>query len=276
MNSFKLALNTSTLLPFRLPVLEQIRIAGEAGYEGIELWVSDIQSYLSSGGTSEQLKDALHQAGVEFVNAIAFFKWADEDERVREEGFRQADEEMRMLASLGCQAVAAPPFGQVKHVSIGSMGDHFNRLVQLGRSLGIETYLEFWGMAEQLSTLETALEVAAASGISNSRILVDPFHMYKGGSDWSTLEQLEGDRIGIVHINDYPAIPSRADAADKDRLFPGDGEAPLKQLREQLERAGYDGYLSLELFKDDYEGLSALEVAILGRKKMIGVFKGNE
>ncbi|UVI32673.1 sugar phosphate isomerase/epimerase family protein [Paenibacillus spongiae] len=275
MSSFKFSLNASTLFPFKLSVLDQIRIAGEAGYDGIELWVGDIQQFLKSGGTPEQLRTELRKARVVFANAIAFFKWADADADVREEGFRQAEEEMRMLKDLGCLAVAAPPFGQVKDVSIESMGDAYHRLVQLGRSIGIEPYLEFWGRAEQLSTLETALAVAEASGIRDSQILLDPFHMYTGGTEWTSLEQLTGNRIGIVHINDYPEIPSRADIADRDRLFPGDGIAPLERLRDLLEQANYSGYLSLELFIEDYQGQSALEVAIHGYRKMADIFRKN-
>jgi len=36
---FKTALNTSCLFPFRLGVKEQVSIAAEAGFEGIELWI---------------------------------------------------------------------------------------------------------------------------------------------------------------------------------------------------------------------------------------------
>ncbi len=70
---FKTALNASTLFPFSLDVREQVRIAAEAGYEGIELWVKDVDAYLAGGGTVNQLKRYISDTGIAVVNAIAFF-----------------------------------------------------------------------------------------------------------------------------------------------------------------------------------------------------------
>src|SRR5687767_1582922 len=98
---FKTSLNASTLFPFRLDVREQVRIAAEAGYEGIELWVQDIEAHLASGGTLRDLRKYIADTGVAVVNAIAFFPWADTDELTRERGFVQARQEIEWLAALG-------------------------------------------------------------------------------------------------------------------------------------------------------------------------------
>src|SRR5690625_1185202 len=156
---FKLALNTSTLMPFNLDVIQQVRIAAEAGYEGIELWMKDIDTYLSEGGTINELKSELNQHQIEFINAIAFFEWADEDSFVREKAFLQAEKEMKLLVSLGCKMIAAPPFGDVEKVELNEMMHYFKHLVSIGRKIGVEPILEFWGMAKNLSTLSEAHQV---------------------------------------------------------------------------------------------------------------------
>jgi sugar phosphate isomerase/epimerase len=261
---FKTALNASTLFPFELDVEQQVRIAAAAGFDGIELWVKDIEAYLASGGRLEDLRRHAAGAGIAIVNAIAFFRWADADEATRERGLDQAEREMGMLAALACPAVAAPPFGDVAGVTLEAMAGHYARLVGQGRRIGVEPYLEFWGRAEKLSRLSEAVFVAMESGISDARILLDPFHMYTGGSDPRSLAYLKGANIGIVHVNDYPAIPSREHIADGDRVFPGDGIAPTRELARLLDRAGYHGYLSLEVFRDGYGEEPALEVARRG------------
>lgn len=83
---FKTALNASTLFPFRLDVKQQVRIAAEAGFEGIELWVKDIAAYLETGGTITDLKAYVAKSGITVANAIAFFPWADADDLVRDKG----------------------------------------------------------------------------------------------------------------------------------------------------------------------------------------------
>ncbi len=270
---FKAALNTSTLFPFGLDVRQQVRVAAEAGFEGIELWMKDIDAYLEAGGALGDLRAYIADSGLTLANAIAFFKWADADPAAREQGFAQAEREMRVLAELGCQAIAAPPFGDVAGTTLEEMAASFARLVELGRAIGVEPYLEFWGRASRLSRLSEALFVAVESGVPDAKLLLDPFHMYTGGSDLSGLHYLRGANIGIVHANDYPAAPPREQIADRDRVFPGEGVAPSAAFAELLDRAGYRGFLSLELFIEDFGGASAAEVAARGLESLRSAYR---
>lgn len=265
---FKTALNTSTLLPFNLNVKEQIDVVSKAGYQGIELWVNDIIVYLQSGGTIKDLKDHIDDSGITLVNAIAFFKWTDRDESTRTLGFEQAKREMHLLAELGCKAVAAPPFGHVEGVPLKEIAKNFAELTGVARKIGIEPYLEFWGRAKNLSKLSEAIFVAKESGVDDTRILLDPFHMYIGGSDLNHLRDLTSRNIGIVHVNDYPRYPKREDIHDNERVFPGDGISNTKEFAKLLEHTGYHEYLSLELFVQDYREKGALEVVQYGLEKI--------
>jgi 2-keto-myo-inositol isomerase len=175
---------------------------------------------------------------------------------------------MEMLVQLGCAAIAAPPYGQMEGVTLEALAERFSRLTDLAKTIGIEPYLEFWGRSKILSNLNEALFVARSSRTVNVKILIDPFHMYVGGSDVTDLSRLRGNNIGIVHVNDYPPVPSLDQIEDRDRVFPGDGIAPSSEIAKLLYHAGYRGYLSLELFIENYGNVSALEVAKLGLKKI--------
>jgi sugar phosphate isomerase/epimerase len=273
---FKMALNASTLFPFQLDVKQQVQVAAEAGYEGIELWMRDIEKYLANGGNLQDLKRYADDLDIAIVNAISFFTWADADATSRKQGQAQAEKEMQILAQLGCPAIAAPPFGNVEHVTLDDMAASFAQLVEIGRGTGVEPYLEFWGRAKQLSTLSDALSVALQSGLPDVKILLDPYHMYTGGSAVNNLAYLKGRNIGIVHVNDYPAVPDRATIQDKDRVFPGDGIAPTTEIASLLDQAGYHEYLSLELFIADFGDQTALDVAKLGLSKSKQAFSVGE
>ncbi|RUT35750.1 sugar phosphate isomerase/epimerase [Paenibacillus zeisoli] len=265
---FKPALNTSTLIPFALGVKEQIHTAAKAGYQGIELWVKDIETYLGEGGSLQELKRYISDTGIEVVNAIAFWAWADRDADTRTQGLQQARREMEMLAAIGCQAAAAPPYGNVEGIPLVQMAEAYANLAGIARDQGVEPFLEFWGRAKQLNCVSDALYVAQASGVKDTKILLDPFHMYTGGSELSSLTGISGEQIGIVHVNDYPSNPPRELIGDQDRVFPGDGVMPSFDFASQLHDSGYNGFLSLELFREDYEGRSAIETAEYGLIKM--------
>lgn len=268
MSHFKLALNASTLFPFKLDVIEQVNVAAEAGYDGIELWVKDIESYLENGGLIKELKTFIEDSGIELVNAITFFKWSDVDDSIRKEGLRQAEREMLMLSDLRCKAVAAPPTGNVANMSLETMAFHFAELTAIARTSGIEPYLEFWGRSKKLSKLSEAIYLAMESELPDVKILLDPFHMYTGGSQVESLAYLSSEHIGIVHVNDYPASPSRKYIQDSDRVYPGDGVAPSREIKRHLNKIGYCGYLSLELFIENYGNQTPLTVASHGLEKM--------
>ena len=73
--------------------------------------------------------------------------------------------------------------------------------------------------------------------------------------------------LASSHINDYPRIdPSKIN--DSDRVYPGDGIAPLKQLFATLRTTDYSGFISLELFNRDYWKQDPHKVAMAGLSKM--------
>ena len=259
---FKTALNASTLFPFALDVKQQVQVAAEAGYDGIELWEKDILAYLETGGTISDLKAFVSSHAIAIVDVMAFFAWADADKAVRQQALAQAERELPLLAELGSPAFAAPPAGNVANVSLEGMADYFARIATLARSLGIQPYLEFWGRARPLSRLSDALFIAMQSGVPGVKILLDHIHMHVGGSSLTSLAYVKGANIGIVHVNDYLAAPGEQDT--EKRIFPGEGIAPTHDLASVLHQVGYADYLSLELFIEDFGKASALDVARRG------------
>ena len=73
-------------------------------------------------------------------------------------------------------------------------------------------------------------------------------------------------------MNDYPAAPPPDTITDADRVYPGDGVAPivpiLRLLRDQRAQTGAALVLSLELFRDDLYRQDPLTVAQTGLEKM--------
>jgi len=264
---FKTALNASTLFPFALDVKQQVSVAAEAGYQGIELWEKDILAYLETGGTISDLKAFVTASGISIVDVMAFYPWADADEQVRRQALAQAQRELPLLAELGSPAFAAPPAGNVASVSLVTMAGYFARMAGLARSIGIEPYLEFWGKTRPLSRLSDALFLAMQSGVPGVKVLMDQIHMHIGGSTLTSLAYVKGANIGLVHVNDYRATPPGKEDTE-DRVFPGEGIAPTHELAGVLHQIGYAGYLSLELFIEDFGEASALDVARRGLKSI--------
>jgi len=79
---------------------------------------------------------------------------------------------------------------------------------------------------------------------------------------------IDGSLIEIFHMNDYPDTIAREKLEDKDRIYPGDGVAPLKQVLTDLKNMKGPKILSLELFNREYWAQDPLQVAKTGLEKM--------
>jgi len=72
-------------------------------------------------------------------------------------------------------------------------------------------------------------------------------------------------------MNDYPADPPREMIKDSDRVFPGDGIAPITEILKKFIAVGAYPALSLELFNRAYWEMPALDCAKMGLEKMQAV-----
>lgn len=268
--ALRYCLNTSTIQGEKLPLERQIEVAATAGYDGIEIWLRDVQRYLETGGTLIALRKLLDDSRLTVESAIAFSSWIVDDEAARAKGLEQAARDMELVAALGGKRIAAPPAGatQGPKLDLDRAGERYRALLDLGRKQGVLPMLEVWGFSTNLSRLAEVLHVCAAADHPDAAVLPDIYHLYKGGSNFADLALLAGPKIPVFHINDYPGTPDRATIQDADRVYPGDGIAPVKEIFSTLHRNGFAGVLSLELFNRTYWEQDPLEVARTGLAKM--------
>lgn len=263
-------LNTSTLRGQELTVPQQIDVAAEAGYDGIELWIRDVEQYVQQGGSLDDLRKRLEDSRLKVESAIGFANWIVDDDAARAAGLEVAKRDMELVRRIGGTRIAAPPAGATNQTDLNlfQAAERYRRLLELGREQGVTPQLELWGFSKSISRLGELLFVAAESGHPDACLLPDVYHIYKGGSDFVGLQLLSGAVIHCFHMNDYPAMPPRESITDADRVYPGDGVAPLNDILQTLMRIGFRGALSLELFNREYWKQDARLVARTGLEKM--------
>ncbi|MEM9016990.1 MAG: sugar phosphate isomerase/epimerase family protein [Verrucomicrobiota bacterium] len=268
--SFQLGLNMSTIRGQELNAAEEIEIAGKAGYDAIEPWFRTINAYVESGGTLSDLKMRIDDHGLTVESAIGFAAWAVDDEERRKAGLEEAKRDMDTIAQLGGLRIAAPPAGIKRDevVDLDAIAERYRVLLELGDEMGVVPQVEMWGGHPAIGTVEKALYVAIRSGHPKACFLGDVYHTYKGGSSFESILLMGPQALQTYHMNDYPADPPRETIKDSDRVFPGDGVAPLSEILGNFKRVGAYPVLSLELFNKTYWEMPALECAKLGLEKM--------
>ena len=265
---FRYCLNSSTIAGQKLSLAQQVQIAIEAGYDGIEPWIRDLQKHIDAGESLTELAKQLAYAGVAVEGAIGFAHWIVDDEGKRQQGLRDAERDMLLVKQLGGSRIAAPPVGATGPMDLDVIAERYHALLKVGARVGVIPQLELWGHSPAIHKLGQLVYIATEAGHRDAAMLPDVYHIYKGGSDFAGLRTLEGTRINVFHMNDYPADPPRKTITDADRVYPGDGVAPITQILKDLSANGFTGALSLELFNRDYWKQDPLKVAKTGLRKM--------
>ncbi len=270
MTTFQYCFNTSTIRGQRLSLVEEIDIVAKAGYQAIEPWINEIEHYQQQGGSLKELRMRIVDRGLTVESAIGFAEWIVDDDARRAKGLEQARYEMDLVQQIGGKRIAAPAAGatEVSNIDYLKVAERYRALLELGDQIGVVPQVEVWGFSQTLHRLEQAILVATESHHPRACILPDIYHIYKGGSDFTSLKLLNGRAIHVFHMNDYPAVPPRSSITDSDRVYPGDGVAPLSGVLKTLHNIGFDGYLSIELFNENYWQQEPLIVAQTALQKM--------
>lgn len=274
--SFTYCLNMATIRGHKLGFMKELETASNAGFKAVEIWMDSLQTYLDKGGTLKDAKKKLDDLGVKVENAIGFAEWIVEDDARRKAGLEQMKREMDMLAQLGCKRTAAPPMGATDSPlpDLKRVSERYRAILELGRKTGVTPQLEMWGFSKNLSQVSDVMYVALASGESSAKVLLDIFHLYKGGSSIETLPLISTSAIDVLHINDYPANLPSSDITDADRIYPGDGIAPVRRVLQILKNPDKPLIISCEVFNKNYYIQDPLTVTKTALAKMKSVTAG--
>ena len=267
---FRLCLNTATIRGHKLPITEEVELAAKAGYDGIEPWMDGIMRYVEAGGSLPDLGKRIADLGLLVESAIGFPNWGVDDPRKRADGLDQMRRDMELVRTIGGKRIAAPPAGlwNADPVDLRALGERYRVVLELGEEMGVLPQLEIWGASKTLGKLSEAIFVAVEAGRPDACLLLDAYHLYRGGGGFDGLRLINGAAMHVFHINDYPAEPEREQLKDSDRLLPGDGICPLPDVLRTLHATGFRGALSLEIFNRDLWQQNPLDAAKLGREKM--------
>jgi 2-keto-myo-inositol isomerase len=260
---FGYCLNTSTISGQNLGIVNEVKITAEAGFKAIEPWLRDIEDYQKKGGSIKDLRKLIEDHGLAVPSAIGFAPWIVDDDAQRAKALEQAKREMDLVSQIGGGHIAAPPAGAQDKPgpALPVIAERYRALLELGEQMNVVPELELWGFSKTLSKLGEVAYVALEAHHPKSCMLLDIYHLYKGGSDFDELRLLNGAALPVIHTNDYPSDPPRPQITDAFRVLPGDGTAPLDQIFRTLRDTGFRGYLSVELFNRDYWKQSAPKVA---------------
>jgi 2-keto-myo-inositol isomerase len=61
-------------------------------------------------------------------------------------------------------------------------------------------------------------------------MLLDFYHVYRGGNHWDTIDVRNGKKLPVIHMNDYPTTQTYYLLKYADRVLPGKMFVRLRKL----------------------------------------------
>ncbi len=119
---------------------------------------------------------------------------------------------------------------------LGRSFDQFALMAEMAASRGIETVHEFVPCLT-VKDLPTALAAVRHVGRADFKLVIDTMHLFRSGAGAAEIAALDPAVIGHVQLCDVPRISkfeSYGEEAEFERLPPGEGEAPLREIMAAL------------------------------------------
>jgi 2-keto-myo-inositol isomerase len=273
----KLALNGATTMHADLET--DIRAAGEAGFDLVELWASKLRKYLQIHSISE-LRTLLTSNNVEAysINSIEHitFRSTVDYELIKAE----CGELSAVAGQLACPYIVVVPGKLSKNASeeeiVAESVRVLNELADISEPYGVSLAFEFLGQADcSVQTLDLAKKIVERVDRKSVGVVIDSFHFYAGNSSFEAIDELDPSKLFIFHVNDAEDLP-REKLTDAERLYPGKGILPLAELKRHFDKIGYDRMASIEIFRPEYWEQDPFEVAKLAKaatEKVLGLGK---
>lgn len=149
------------------------------------------------------------------------------------------------------------------------------KLAMLAIPFNIRIAYEALSWGKVVNQYPQAWEIIERADRANLGLALDSFHMLATGFSLEGLDYVSPDRIFLVQLADFMwqetrSPEERINTARHFRVFPGEGvhSDKVSELVRSLDRMGYRGDYSFEVFNDDYVQLPPPLVAERARRSV--------
>src|SRR5688500_693911 len=249
---------------------EKIDAIAAAGFDGIEIFESDLLAYPAA---PSEVRRMITSAGLRLPILQPFRDFEGLPEPYRSRAFERAERKFDLMGLLGtdlllvCSNVAPTALGGFDRAA-----DDLRELGERAAKRGLRIGFEALSWGRHVSDHRDAWEIVTRAGHPAVGIVLDSFHTLALGIDLDSVRQIPAERIFHVHLADAP--PIKLDLLSLSRHFrsmPGQGALDVTGFLSAVEATGYTGYISLEIFNDQFRSASARQTAIDGRRSLIAV-----
>lgn len=248
------------------PLESKLRASKAAGFSQLMLWASDLTAH--PGGVVEAVR-LVRESEVRVTGLQVMRDYEGLPAALHAYKLDIAKQLLQL-----CKAVGAPLLLVCSSTSSHADGEpaviarHLAKLATLAVPLGVRIGYEALSWGRHVNQYMQSWEAVELADHANLGVVLDSFHMLANQADFDGLQEIPAHKIALVQLSDFMwrdirNAEERLETARHLRVFPGEGEhaTELSNLLRRLDRGGYRGHYSFEVFNDDYRQLAPEIVA---------------
>jgi sugar phosphate isomerase/epimerase len=247
----RLCIHTITTRPWNIE--EAAKHYSESGVKGITVWRDALR-----GRNIKQTGEMLRSCGLTVVSLCrgGFFPNADANKRKAAlEDNRLAIDEAYELGTDKIVLVCGADPAQTLEESRKQIFDGISAILPEAASAGIKLAIEplhpmYADTRSAINTIAQANDMAISLNSSWVGVAVDVYHLWWDPSLEKEIERCRTNNLLLAfHISDW-----KSPTTDflNDRGLMGEGCIPIKKIRSWVDAAGFDGFIEVEIFSNEY------------------------
>lgn len=247
---------------------EKLAAIAAAGFEGVEIFEADLLTY---DATPREVGRMVRDAGLALTLFQPFRDFEGMPEPQRARAFDRAERKFDLMGELGAELMLVCSNTSV--VSLGGIDRAAGDLRALGEraaARGIRVGFEALAWGRHVNDHRDAWEIVRRADHPAVGLILDSFHTLARGLDPTSIRAIPADKLFLVQLADAPAL--EMDLLQWSRHYrnmPGEGDLPVKAFLAAVVATGYDGWLSLEIFNDQFRGGSPRAISVDGHRSLV-------
>ena len=243
----------------------------DAGFSQVMLMARDLVSH--PGGVARAV-EAIQASGIRPTGFQVLRDFEGLSGHLHDYKVDIAKSMIKMCTAIGSPVLlACSSTSQHATQDLDHLARDLKKLAMLALPFGIKVAYEALSWGRTINEYTAAWDLVCRADSPNLGIGLDSFHMLASASSMEAIDDLDPERIFLVQLSDFmwnaPAtFEERISTARTFRVFPGEGihNDQVADMVLRLERLGYDGDYSFEVFNEDYQQLPMHVVAERARK----------
>ncbi|MGJ7042487.1 4-hydroxyphenylpyruvate dioxygenase [Shinella sp. BE166] len=247
---------------------EKLGAIAKAGFDGVEIFEND---FLVFDESPRQLGRIVRDFGLEITLFQPFRDFEGMPEPLRSRTFDRAERKFDLMQDMGTDLVLV--CSNVSSAALGGLdraAADFHELGERAAKRGLRVGYEALAWGRHINDHRDAWEIVRRADHPNIGLILDSFHTLARKIDVNSIRSIPKEKIFIIQLADAPKI-------DMDLLYwsrhfrnmPGEGDLPVETFMAAVAETGYDGYLSLEIFNDQFRGGSPGAIAVDGYRSLV-------